>query len=48
MYLRLVCVAGSLRPELAVAIGVYNLNWLIVRSFSGAALLSESWLVFQS
>ena len=37
VYLRLACVAGSC-----------NLSWAVMRSFSGAILLSESRFVFQS
>ena len=48
VYLWLACVAGSLRPELgSCCLGVCDLNWSIVRSFSGAVLLSESWFIFQ-
>ena len=48
VYLWLACVASSVTWIGRSRLGLYDLKWSIVRSFSGAVLLSKSWFVFQS
>ena len=43
-----IAIVRCVQSELRNRGSVYDLNRSIVRSFSGAVLLSESWFVFQS
>ena len=49
VYLWLACEPYSGQSESGrLLLGLYDLNWSIIKSVSGASLLSESLFVFQS